>query len=242
VDVLYLIGLGTLIVYALRKLPSPALAGLAVTIVAVTPFLQQALGYTAYPTELFLNGQVSVAVEHQTPVWHHYIVDGWFPLFPWLAYMITGALLARYRQGKHWNNKTWGLRAVAGLLIGGVLWRLHAGEMYDRQGFSELFYPPTIGFFITCFGVVLSVLILADATQKAPLWNPVRLMGQNSLFIYVLHSLVIGNLFVRWWQDAPLEGGAFLLVYALFLAGLFACTLGLRVVIAKGGKKSGPAT
>ena len=86
VDVLYLVAIGTAVTYSLRNVPAAALAAIIMAIAFATPFLQESLGYTAYPTGMeLLSGNVTVVVKQQTPVWHHYLIDGWFPVFPWLV-------------------------------------------------------------------------------------------------------------------------------------------------------------
>jgi uncharacterized membrane protein len=241
VDVLYLIAMGTLVAYLLRDTPMLALGAITAGIVLDTPLLQGLLGYTTYPTEMELfSGSVTVTPVRETPVWHHYIVDGWFPLFPWLSYMLLGIMLGRHRwehgQARPLPWHKWRLHIAACLAAGLVLWWLQPGAMYSRQGFSELFYPPTIGFFITSASVAILVLMFADKTHQSRWWHPVRFMGQHSLFVYVVHSLVIGRLFARWWQGAPLENGPFLLTYAMFMVALFMITLAmcaLKSILAK---------
>jgi uncharacterized membrane protein len=238
VDVLYLVAIGTAVTYSLRNVPAAPLGAIIMAIAFATPFLQESLGYTAYPTGMeLLSGNVTVAVEQQTPVWHHYLIDGWFPVFPWLAYMLAGLMLGRYRWGNSSTHsltgRKWGILVTGCLAIGGVMWWFHPGAMYDRQGFSELFYPPTVGYFVASLGAVLAVLTLAGISPTSRYWRPVRFMGQHSLFLYVAHSIVIGRFFVKWWHNAPLDQEPFLLVYSLFLLSMFMVTAAMQYAISK---------
>jgi fucose 4-O-acetylase-like acetyltransferase len=77
-----------------------------------------------------------------------------------------------------------------------------------------------MGFVISALGGFLVILSLVDMTYTFRGWNPVRVMGQSPLLIYVLHSIIIGRIFARWWGSEKLDNMKFLLVYALFVAGM----------------------
>jgi uncharacterized membrane protein len=230
-DVLYLIGIGTLFTYMFCRLSDAAIGVIIFAILITMPWLQATFGYADYPTELeLLSGEVTVEVENQTSVLQHYFIDGWFPLVPWLAYMLAGAMVAHYRWGpasvRRFTNKKFVLLGGCLLALGTGWWSLYPGAMLSREGFSEIFYPPTPGFFIASLGLTLLVLAVAEATQTLKCWAPVQLLGRCSLFVYVLHSVVIGRVFVSLWGEEPITSTVeFLLLYAFFMFGLYATTL-----------------
>jgi uncharacterized membrane protein len=226
-DVLYLIAIGTLFTYVLCRLPDTVIGIIIFAFLMTMPWLQATFGYADYPTELeLLTGKITVEVENQTNILHHFFIDGWFPLVPWLAYMLAGAMVAHYRWGpasvRKFTNKKFVLLGVCILVLGVGWWWVHPGAMLSREGFSEIFYPPTPGFFIASLGMTMLLLVCAEATQSLKYWSPVRLLGSCSLFVYVLHSVVIGRVFVSLWGEEQITSAAeFITLYAGFLLGLY---------------------
>src|SRR5579871_1482995 len=88
-DVLYLIGLVMPIIYLIRHFSTIQLFFLGLLIFFLTPFLQHSIGYHLEISE--------VALFH--PYWpgmgriiQALLIDGWFPVFPWLGIAIFGTL------------------------------------------------------------------------------------------------------------------------------------------------------
>jgi uncharacterized protein len=234
VDVLYLIAAGTLLTYVFCRLPDTVLGIIIFAVLMTMPWLQATFGYADYPTELELfTGEVTVEVANQTNIAQHYFIDGWFPFVPWLAYMLAGAMIAHYRWGpasvRKFTNKKFVLLGVCVLMLGAGWWFLYPGAMLSREGFSEIFYPPTPGFFIASLGATMLSLACVEAAQSLKYFAPVQLMGRYSLFIYVLHSLVIGRIFVSLWGEEPITSAAeFMLLYAVFVLALYFAVFALN--------------
>ncbi len=191
VDVLYFIGL---------SLPICALSGrskwVAVGVVAaLTPIAQRYFGYADYSLDWGLDIR-------------HWLVDGFFPILPWLIFPLLGALT--------WNLSVVRRRAAASicLVVGGILWTMFPGEMAVRDGYSELFYPPTLGFCLTMIGLIF-------ALREWKLFPPgFVFFGAHSLTVYVVHCVIIRYL----WH--PL----FHNVSFISFAGVFVATLGLLAI------------
>ena len=242
VDVLYLIGISLPVAYFFSRFPSAVVAAVAVAIFIATPLLQHVFGYMRYPLETWIvSGKRVMEVENPTSVLQHYFVDGWFPIFPWMGLALLGILLARWR----WQHRR-GLQAFGGkemlllasfiLLVGAVYWYFLPGPMYQRRGFTEIFYPPTLGVLMMSLGVILFLLILADRTKHSRFWQPFRCLGEAPLFMYVVHLLIIGQLFVRFMPDLSAE--QFLIVYAIFVVWLM--VIGAIIRLAKREIASAP--
>jgi len=195
VDVLYLIGLSLPLAYLFRYL-KPRLQWLAIVFIfLLTPILQKLLGYTNYPTEIYLWGEPTVVVENQTNVFNHWIVDGWFPIFPWLGFSLLGVVLAKLRwrdsSAVSFGKSTALLIGICILAVGIIIWWFYPGRLLIREGYSELFYPPTIGYVMTAIGVVVILFFVVDSSRNFVIWKPLETLGQSSLFIYILHLTLV---------------------------------------------------
>lgn len=165
------------------------------------------LGYSAYPSEYYLTGQKTVDVATQFPIWHQWLIDGWFPIFPWLGYALFGVWFGSEPQ----NSRMTGILGIVAIVFG--IWDFwsHPGPLYVRAGYSELFYPPTSWYVCVSLG---TVLLLFACVKSFPrfflpcLWGT---LGRHSLFLYVFHLAVGQYVVSRIWQGLSLL--PFLLVY-----------------------------
>lgn len=233
-DVLYLIGLSLPVAALLRGVNPLSRWVIALTLFLVTPAFQNLLGYTDYPSEVHLWGEPVAVVANQTTVLTHWVVDGWFPIFPWLGFALVGVALAALRWRPR-SRTTFGTRPVllVGLglwALGSLLWWLYPGRLLTREGFSELFYPPTVGYVMSALGLILLLFAVVDWKPLA-LYGPLRALGESALFLYILHLALIEYLIAPRWAGQPL--GAFGGIYLALLAFLIAIAYGLRALKAR---------
>jgi uncharacterized membrane protein len=218
-DVLYLIGISLPIAYLFLRLNSSVRWIAIILIFALTPILHTVLGYAAYPTEINLLGQQTVVVVNETGIFNHWLVDGWFPVFPWLAFSLLGVNLGELRWSQQRDSHTihsFGsnlilLVGVAVLSIGAILWWLYPGSLLTRAGYSELFYPPTTGYAITAIGVIIILFSIVDRRPSFSGYRPLRVLGEFSLLIYILHLALIEYIINLVWGEVDLQ--TFLLIY-----------------------------
>jgi len=224
VDVLYLIGLSLPTARLLE--PSAALVrwGVPITIFVVAPLLRSALGYTSYPTEIDLWQSTSV-VPDQTNILHHWLVDGWFPIFPWLGFSLLGACLGRIRSTRGFSQPRLTVLGAMVLAVGVGTWCLFPGPLLTRSGSSETFYPPTTGYLITAVGLILS-LFLADCCSGARALDPLRALGESSLAMYLLHLILIRYAVSPIWPRLTFP--RFGLAYVATVIALISAAYGLR--------------
>ena len=230
-DVLYLIGISLPLAYVCISLDKKLRWVVIGLIFLITPVLQYTMGYNEVVN---LNSSwIGIA--------HSMIIDGYFPLFPWLGFSFLGAQLGSIR----WENGTIkrfdGPRAaviIAALLVAGsVLWNAFPGKMYIQHGYVELFYPATIGFVITITGIILLAIATSDNMRDSRLLGPFRSMGEYSLPIYVIHIMIIALII----QPLHMRIGLlpYVVAYLFFALAMYLLSIGLKKTGAlKNGLKS----
>jgi uncharacterized membrane protein len=197
VDVLYLIGLSLPIAYLFGKLPLSLKVVVILAIIGVTPYLVSMLGYADYPSEIGILGGEGVEGEHNTSVLSHWLVDGWFPIFPWLAVALFGTLLAELRQArKSFADPQIVLGAFVLFFAGAALWAAYPGALMTRDGYSEMFYEATPGFIVTSLGLAVLIFAAVDINPKVASLAPFAVFGEAALAMYCLHLVFIDHVIV----------------------------------------------
>ena len=201
-DVLYLIGLSLPLAYLYLGLPERKRWIILAAILLLTPILWAGFGYNTtgiVPTFSFFSPAVpGIPVPGAADIVKSLFVDGWFPIFPWVALSFFGAEAGMYRWDKG-KVRTFRFRHeglfAAGLLIGGgILWFLFPGAQALRHGYIELFYPPAIGLLLFSAGFFLMILTVLDhLPASSTLLDPLRATGECSLAIYLVHYIIIQN-------------------------------------------------
>ncbi len=236
-DVLYLIGLGLPLTYLFLQLQPKYRWFIIVILIAFTPVLQKHFGYTEYPTERYLTGELTAEVEQQTSILNHWLIDGWFPVFPWLVFSLLGGLFGEMRIKKNMlqlTKKTW-MSALLLLVAGAIMWWLYPGAQYVRAGYSELFYEPTIGFVLAAVAAFVLVQLLVDKKSDAAFFRPLTLLGESALFMYILHSALIQYVLSVYWGEQSVS--AFFLIYGATLITMFGIGFLLRMLKRKWQQK-----
>ena len=233
-DVLYLIGLSLPVAYLYLGLPVRKRWIIILAILLVTPLLYAVFGYSepVISAGLQFTGQPvpGIPLPGAGDIVKSWLIDGWFPVFPWLAIALFGAETGAYR----WKDKavrrfrfgTEGMYGMGLLIAGGALWALAPGAQAVRDGYVELFYPPVTGLLVFCAGVFLLVLTALDSSRvQSPLLDPLRAAGECSLAIYLVHYAIIARCIAPLAIRLPLP--EYFGAYLALLAGmiLFAYTL-----------------
>jgi uncharacterized membrane protein len=223
-DVLYLIGFSLPIATLISRLKPVPIVCLAALIVLAGPLLRAAFGYAAYPLEIVFGNELPGLGKALPAITSHWLIDGFFPVFPWTAAMLFGVAFGLERRSNEkfcdCLNPAVIIGAMALLVVGCIVWVVFPGELIVRKGYSELFYPPTIGHFVTALGVVAAGFVFFDGLgYSSSLWF-LRVLGRHSLAIYVAHLVAI-EVIARH-LDTQLTLKRFALAYALLVAGLVA--------------------
>ncbi len=180
-DVLYVIALiPPVSCLVLRCSPRAALVT-TILLLLLTPVLQGLLGY-------------ETGTNH--PVWGRLqalLVDGWFPLFPWLGFGVLGALLGAFRERVGVQIFVRRAFLLGALLFvgGGAGWWLTGATSATPGGFAELFYPPSLAVLFAITGPEIWLLAhLSRPTARWP-WRFLAVYGRTSLAMYVAHLALI---------------------------------------------------
>lgn len=184
-DVLYVIATGQLLFAARAQL------GTSVLWLATAASIGLYLAPHTYNFELFelpLTDLHSASAEPlrmlQSMIW-----DGWFPLAPWLAWMMASYFVAKS------DKKSFPLVVLAIIGMFSIVSYLFSISINSslinqiRNGYAELFYPVTLYFIVFMIGVGCLALTIIRGTYALPA-AAVR-MGRYSLFAYLLHCTVI---------------------------------------------------
>ncbi len=227
-DALYLIGISVPLSYLFLRLHGLFRWFIIIFIFLSTPVLQKILGYSAYPD----NGQLKT-------IFRHWVIDGYFPLFPWLGFCLLGSGLKK----NHWRAafgvnpaprwcgiKVIFLSGLAIFIFGSIIWRLCPIELLTREGYGELFYPATLGYLISAIGLIFLVFSIIDLRPSA-IYRPFQALGESSLFIYVLHLFLIEYVLTRIWPKEDFQ--IFFIIYIVLLFFLISMAYVLRRLKAK---------
>jgi uncharacterized membrane protein len=229
VDVLYLIGISLPIVYLSRRLGIKSRWIIVALIFLFTPVLQNILGYTNYPTELSVLGRPTIIPSNPTGIPIHWIVDGWFPIFPWLGLSLLGANIADLRlRLKSFTSRRFLLGGIAVMGSGILAWWFYPGQLMTRAGYFELFYPPTIGYILVAIGLIVVLFSLVDRQPSLVLYKPLRVLGEAALFVYILHLALIRYIIELVYSE--LDFLTFLLVYIVTTSFIITLAYGLRLL------------
>ena len=232
-EVLYLIGIAIPLTAFFHKL-GRLQQYLAIAIVfGITPFLQSIFGYREMTTDLSLftdSGTFQVfSEEFREFIWPTFLkqifIDGWFPVFPWVGFAFIGYLFAVYR----WQVKLLAdfskppivYASLSILIFGAGAWYANPGPLYVREGFSEMFYPVTIGYALTALGIIMLILAVIDRNPKFKIYRPLQIMGRYSLTIYFLHWAIAEYIILSFTEEAqPWEHFAWYIAVVVICLGV----------------------
>jgi uncharacterized membrane protein len=133
VDILYFLSLSLFFITLIARFSLPTLALLGIAVLVISAYLQTKYSYR---TEMLYSltpeniQQVSQHFFEEVP--QRYLIDGWFPLFPWISVGILGLILGKLRYPSLEKRISFAkLKHILGafvlLLVGGLLWWLFPG-------------------------------------------------------------------------------------------------------------------
>jgi uncharacterized membrane protein len=195
-DVLYLIGFCIPAVYLLSKYCTiSARISIIIFLIALTPVLQTQFNFreeltSVEITTLRFNDYLGFLLSGSTL--QRFLLDGWFPVMPWLSFAITGSVLGSLSgQNYSFASKRFLVIGIAIFSIGVALWLALKPHLVMREGYSELFYPPTTGYWFTATGLIFIGFYCVERTQRFAVHTVFLKLGHASLFMYIFHLAVL---------------------------------------------------
>ncbi|MGZ8190759.1 MAG: heparan-alpha-glucosaminide N-acetyltransferase domain-containing protein [Methylococcaceae bacterium] len=195
-DVLYLTGFCIPVVYLLAKYCSLNTRIIIVSLlIGLTPVLQTLFNYreellSLEITALSFNDYLTLLLSQSTG--QRFLLDGWFPVMPWLSFAITGSVLGTlYLQGYSFVAKRFLATGIIIFGIGVVLWLMQNPHLVIREGYSELFYPPATGYWFTATGLIFLGFFCVEMTKQLAVHTIFLKLGHASLFMYIFHQVVL---------------------------------------------------
>lgn len=232
VDVLYLIGISLPIAYIFQAFDNIWQWVIVIAIFLMTPVFQRVFGYADFPVEYYLWGKPTLTADNQTSILNHWFIDGFFPIFPWLGFSLLGVIIGRIRwlREKYYSfaNKHALITAKCILVSGIILWILYPGVLLIRNGYSELFYPPTLGYIFCAVGLIILLFVLIDSNPQRFARTLLGTIGKHALLAYILHLIIIKYIIAYFWPNQPLL--PFLIIYLATVVVIFFILKGVNVL------------
>lgn len=213
-DILTLIGLASIIIAIVRPLPSWALLALAAGVVAVSPTLREAVGYTDRWGGVFeplpglpVEGTLLYPPAYFEPGWDigagllGVLAVGDFPLFPWLAFPLGGMVIGRFITGARVRtSRTLQSLGIISLILCVIVvsFALRQPTPESVSGYITVlsFYPNSPSMMLLQAGLVLFLIGVAhqalDGSSSKPWMKWFLLVGRRALTVYALSWVVIG--------------------------------------------------
>ena len=162
-------------------------------------------------------------------IWKRFLFDGWFPIFPWLAFAIAGNVVAERTKAIINNKIFYGITSAFVILCGILLFIKLTPTQLERDDYLELFYPPNLLFIISVIGLLIFSIVFSYKINNTT--NKFLLafceLGKKSLFVYILHAAVI-SFYVS--NLGPYNLKQFGLVCILFTAFCLAIVLSIKLL------------
>jgi len=195
-DVLYLIGTGIIINTIIADWHYNSKLFLILIIISLHLIFIKIVNYRFDITEIEITEKPKMVLHlflNDIKIWKRFLFDGWFPLFPWLAFAIAGNVVAERTSSMIDNKLFFSITSTFIVLCGSLLFLRLSPIQLERDDYLELFYPPNTYFIFSVTGLLIFSIIFSYRINKTK--NKIILtfceLGKKSLFVYILHSAVI---------------------------------------------------
>lgn len=202
-DVLTFIGTALLILNVMRRTTTPIIALVAGISLLISPLLRRMANYDAYWVHGYFDGDLVLS-----DLAIGFLATGYFPVFPWIAYSLTGFAAAGWFFPEHENATAESNSPWPPVLLGAILAATSCGLLLAKTPIQEhslrwLFggwtmFPPTIEYVLATLGLGLMLWgilhHLVDRKREPQrlhgLFEIAKTFSRFSFTIYVLHHVV----------------------------------------------------
>ena len=168
-DILYLLGISLPIAALAAKYSRNLIIALIVLILVTGTFLRNYFGYH----DVVINDIdfTNSAIFPDKIPFHCWFIDGWFPIFPWLACMLSGVAFGKTYEMHNkdmslFQDYKYLLGTIALFLVGIAFFITYPSEMIPRHGYIEIFYPLSIGLFISLVSFAFRTIQARSAPRR----------------------------------------------------------------------------
>jgi uncharacterized membrane protein len=211
IDVLYLTGSAIILTYFFTKLSLDARIILTLVLFLAGPLVRNYFSYTELPPSYFFkpkDGQVSsdpISLFQYIKLW---LIDGWFPFFSWLGISFLGSLFYEIKRKKlELSDKFYFYSILFSLLlisIGSYLIPIE-NRYLVRGTYTELFYPPTLSYYMHYIPFMLILCLLVDYNSHLIIYVPFKIIGMSPMFFYFFHFVLISKFAIPYWGKKRLN-------------------------------------
>ena len=221
--VLHLIGFALICTPLLRKMSAPVLILMIFAVLAVSIGLQIYLD-----TPLRMGNQRMSNYKMSGGVFRLIFAEGHFPVFPWLAYFISGMLSA----GWLYENKRKRIIYYS-MTLCIISFLLHAFTMTGMHGavngpymrifrFNPNFYPSQLPISFMLIGLSSAAVFLSfylDSIKSGIVMNTLVSLGRSSLSILFVHVVLFKEISLRlnFYRKLPETEGIALVILIIFI-------------------------
>lgn len=190
-DILTLIGGGLVVLAAARWVPDPAILFAAAVVVAVAPALRVTADYASFWRDGFFDYDFTIG-----DVTLGWLVTGYFPVFPWLAFPLAGYALGPTMLGASRGAMLGGIGLVAASIALMAAWPALPETVTGAAPRVWSMFPPSTAYVLGTLGTVMLGLAAAHRLLDEHPDRGRLLMGwatplsRHALSIYLLHHAV----------------------------------------------------
>ncbi len=238
VDVLYLTGIAIPLTYFFMKLPNVFKFSIFLIVALCSPFLRSKFGYSEIPTmiPIFPNGKFFIPNVQLMTILKHWFIDGWFPIFSWLAVAFSGSLFYDWKSKiTNFKNSDY-IKIISFSIILALVGYFLMGteQRYSvRNNYTEVFYPPTLAYYFIFISFILILFLLIEYNSKLSVYIPFRLIGVSPMFFYLFHFIIISRVILPYWgegKEKNLPLTEYLYSYAFILLLSLGCTYLIKLI------------
>lgn len=199
-DVLTFIGASMIVLNVVRGLRLPLMLLTIVMALGISPVLQRIADYDAYWTSGYFDYEHTLS-----DVLLGFLVTGYFPLFPWIVFSITGfvvgSILFAPKSSKENNLRrtlgigiSLGVFSIASIIIRKLLpnaFLVSQVPTWSMYPASPVYTLGTLGMAVTLFVIVHRWIDLSDRFDRhRELLSIAGTFSRYSLTVYLLHHIV----------------------------------------------------